>query len=197
MFALATGALGPCLFAQGSLGGRVTLDAEPVPGVVVYLEPFGPLATTPVVNAVIDQRSLRFRPPLAVVTPGSVVSFLNSDSLLHNVFSPGGPDGPFDLGTYITGERRERTFRGTGTHLILCHVHPEMVAYVVIVPTSWYAVADSAGQYDVSSVPPGSYRLSVAHRRRHVAVGTVTIGRGGRVQRDLSLSRSRSPTTRP
>jgi plastocyanin len=195
MLGLALSAPGPWLAAQGSLSGRVTLDAEAAPGAVVYLVPSGSTATAPVLNTVIDQRSLRFRPPLVVVTPGSVVAFLNSDSLLHNVFSPGGPDGPFDLGTYTTGERRERTFSGVGTHVILCHVHPEMVAYIVTVPTAWYAVADSAGQYDVRAVPPGVYRLTVAHRRRHDPAGTVSIGTTGRVHKDLTVSRTR-PATR-
>jgi len=162
-------ALGPCLMAQGSFGGRVTLDAEPVPGAVVYLAPSGPVVTAPVASTVIDQRSLRFRPALAVVTPGSVVAFLNSDSLLHNVFSPGGPDGPFDLGTYTTGERRERTFGGVGTHVILCHVHPEMVAYGVIVPTPWYAVADS-NRLAKSSSPRELNRWKSAAARTGVGV---------------------------
>lgn len=189
---LVAATLARSLAAQGSLAGRVTQEAEPVPGAVIYLVPEGPAASPPTTSPVIDQRNLRFRPPLVVVTPGSVVAFLNSDSLLHNVFSPG-PGAPFDLGTYATGEKRERTFADLGTHVILCHVHPEMVAYVVVVPTPWHAVTDSTGRYELRQVPPGPYRVVVALRRRHQPVGSVTLGSGALVQRDFTLGRRRPP----
>ena len=152
----------------GSVTGIVRIGDEPTADVVVYLEaeetsreaPPAPERTPPV----IDQTHLEFLPDVAVVRPGMSVDFLNSDGILHNVFSPGWSGEEFDLGTYPSGATRSHTFTEPGPHVILCKVHPEMVAYVVVVDTPYFAVSDSAGRFSIGAVSPGRYRLTVWRR---------------------------------
>lgn len=151
---------------QGAVDGVVLMDGRPAEGVVVYLDPesdaWKPAAESD--ETVIDQSGLRFLPPVVVGRPGLNVEFLNSDPILHNVFSPGWSGEAFDLGTYPSDTSRSHTFTEPGPHVILCHVHPEMVAYVVVVTTPYHAVTDAEGRFRIPAVPPGSYRLNVWRR---------------------------------
>jgi len=150
------------------VAGTIERGGRPAAGAVVYLLR-QPAAARDAVEAnadtaVLDQRSLSFVPGVLAVKPGTTVEFLNSDGVLHNVFSPGrvvGVGEPFDLGTYSRGEMRRRTFTELGAHTILCNVHPEMVAYIVSVPAEHRAVTDSDGRFTMGDVPSGSYRLQV------------------------------------
>jgi plastocyanin len=159
-----------CLAAAGaraqeaSVQGMLLVPGGRPAGIVVGLVPEGRSGASPV-NTSIDQRGLRFVPSVAAVTPGSVVTFPNSDPVLHNIFIVGPDRGRRDLGTYPTGEFRELTLTQPGIHLVLCHLHPEMAASIVVLDAPHLAVTDSAGAFRFDAVPPGAYRLVVRHRR--------------------------------
>lgn len=181
--------------AQGSaVHGLTTASAAGMSGVVVYLVPATPAASTlPPLTVQMDQRDLRFVPPVIAITPGSTVSFSNSDAIMHNVFSPRRSTGGFDLGTYPQSEHRSFTFREEGAHVILCHVHPEMVAYVVAVASPYRAVSDAAGQFRIEGVATGTYWLRTWHRRLRTIEQRVVVQEDGDVRIDLSLA-SGSPS---
>lgn len=178
------------LHAQGStIHGETTMPATGMTGVVVYLVPPAPAASAlSPLTVQMDQRDLRFVPQVIAITPGSTVSFSNSDAIMHNVFSPRQSTGGFDLGTYPKSERRSFTFREEGAHVILCHVHPEMVAYVVAVASPYRAVSDSAGQFRIEGVAAGTYRLRTWHRRLRTIERLVVVPANGDVRVDLSLA---------
>lgn len=176
--------------AQGStIHGEATAPAAGIGGVVVYLVPTAPAALAlPPLTVQMDQRDLRFVPQVIAITPGSTVSFSNSDAIMHNVFSPRRSTGGFDLGTYPKTERRSFTFREEGAHVILCHVHPEMVAYVVAVASPYRAVSDAAGKFRIEGVAAGTYRLRTWHRRLRTIERLVVVPASGDVHVDLSLA---------
>ncbi len=181
---------------QGVVEGSLTSASGVTTGAVVYLVAVDAApATPPADTAVMDQRNLRFAPRVLVVTPGAAVGFLNGDPILHNVFSPPGLGADFDLGSYATSEVRYRVFHEPGAYVILCNVHPEMVAYVVVVPTPWSAVTDDTGRFRIVGVPAGRYVLHVWQRHlrdpaRPVAVGVRT------ARLVVPVERSRRPRTR-
>lgn len=149
----------------GVVEGTVLLSSGPASGAVIYLE--GVAATgapQPRDTAVMDQVGLRFVPQVLVVPPGTTVEFRNSDVVLHNIFGPGRPGAPFDLGTYASTATRSHTFLETGAHVVLCNIHPEMSAYILVFPSEYIAVADINGRFRIEGVPPGTYRLGVWHR---------------------------------
>jgi plastocyanin len=175
---------------DGRVEGIVSSARGPAAGAVVFLAgAAGPAPAAPSQPAVVDQINLRFVPEVIAVLAGTVVAFPNSDPILHNVFSPRGPGDGFDLGTYPPGETRSRRFTEPGVHVILCHVHPEMVAYVAVVPTQYHAVADSAGRFVIDDVPAGRYTLRVWHTRRTTLDHEITVTAGGTVRLRLELGR--------
>jgi len=149
----------------GGLRGQVRSGSLEVRGAIVYLIPERPDSSPASPDtAWIDQREISFVPRVLVVSPGTTVLFRNSDPILHNVFSPAGAGAGFDLGTYPSPGARAQHFAAPGAYVILCHVHPEMVAFVVVVPTPYRAVVDPEGFFGIANVPSGRYHLHVWRR---------------------------------
>ena len=55
----------------------------------------------------------------------------------------------FNLGTYATGVTRYVTFDRPGLVEVLCNVHHEMIAHIVVLPGHLFTVTDEAGRYRV------------------------------------------------
>lgn len=180
----------------GAVGGVVYVRNARSAGAVIYLIPGTTVLPPPPPDHVLmDQRNLDFIPRILPILPGQAVEFRNSDPVLHNVFSPDTLGEAFNLGTYPQGELRTQTFRRLGAHVILCHVHPEMEAYVVVIPTRTYAVADSDGRFQIENAPPGTYPLHVWHRSAAPYQRTVTIAANDTLRIEIQLERrgSRRP----
>ena len=114
-------------------------------------------------HVVIDQKSLVFHPHVAVVLVGSTVNFLNGDNVAHNIFWPsvsGNKKASHNMGTWPKGEVRSFKFDTAGVVPLLCNVHPEMSAFVLVVPTPYYAEVDASGAYKIENVPDGSYTVT-------------------------------------
>ncbi len=141
----------------------------------------------PADTLLIDQRHLRFAPNVLAVAPGTLVEFRNSDPILHNVFSPPRLGADFDLGTYPQDESRMRRFDTPGAYVILCHVHPEMAAWVIVGRSPYVAVADEDGVFTVPNVTPGAYAVRIWFRRREFDGGSVTVLEGTATTLDVSL----------
>lgn len=140
-----------CYLGAGDIVGTL---AVPKPDrSVVYVEKVA--GTFPAGRAKMDQRGKIFIPYVLPVVQGTTVEFHNSDSLQHNVFGVGGDE--FNLGTYSQGAARERTFQKAGEVAILCNVHPEMEAYVLVLQNPYFAQPDGNGKYRIVNVPAGQY----------------------------------------
>ena len=147
-----------------TLSGKVTAGK----GVsVVYVEAVaGKTFPPPTENVVIDQKGLLFQPHVAAVPVGATVEFLNSDKVAHNIFWPaisGNKKMSHNMGTWPSGQKREFKFDAPGVVPLLCNVHPEMSAYIVVTPTPYFAVTDADGNYKIANVPEGQYTVSAWH----------------------------------
>lgn len=141
--------------------GKVTLsNGKPASSCVVFLE--GQAHSKPMAHAVLDQRDRRFIPHVLVVTVGTEVAFPNNDTIFHNVFADYDAKR-FNLGMYARGQTRHQTFGKPGLVALMCSVHPDMSAYIMVVDTPYHAVADAKGEFSISGVPAGNYKLRVWH----------------------------------
>jgi plastocyanin len=139
-------------------GQRTDADA------VVYVDAIpGKTFPAPAAHAKMDQKNLLFMPHVLPVLEGTTVDFLNSDAVLHNVFSPDKCADQFNLGSWPQGQIRSYTFKSRCKATLLCKVHPEMEGFVVALPTPWFAVTDKTGAYEIKGVPDGSYTVKVWH----------------------------------
>lgn len=141
----------------------------------------------PSAHAKIDQKDMVFRPHVLAVLAGTTVDFLNSDALLHNVFSPDKCADKFNLGSWPQGEVRSYTFKQPCVVTLLCNVHPEMEAFVVVAATPYFAVADKNGAYIIENVPDGTYQITVWHPKLKEVTQGITIA--GDTASDFELKR--------
>ncbi len=165
--------------------GRVTTGGQPVSGAAVWLE--GAVHSEPLAGAKINQKNVRFVPHLLIVTKGSKVEFPNSDTVYHNVFAQFQAK-KFDLGLYPKGTSKSVVFDKTGIVSVMCNIHAEMSAYVVIVDTPYYAITDRQGRYTISGVRAGTYVATVWHESGKTGSSRASV-RGGSDQVDISISR--------
>ncbi|MGI0014650.1 MAG: plastocyanin/azurin family copper-binding protein [Nitrososphaera sp.] len=152
----------------GIVKGTITIGGKPTLDVVVSVE--GPVkekletrnSKLKTAKAVIDQRDMKFLPRVLPVLVGTAVDFPNNDKVWHNVFSASEAK-KFDLGLYAPGNSRSVTFDKPGVVRILCNVHPDMEAYIVVKGHSYFAAADKRGIYQLNGAPLGKYRLEIWH----------------------------------
>ena len=184
----ATGNLASAGDIQGQVHARPNRHQKDA---VVYIDAIeGKAFEAPEAHAVMDQKRLVFVPHVLPVLVGTTVDFPNSDRVLHNVFSPDETAEKFNLGTWPQGEIRSYTFKRVGSAVMLCNVHPEMEAYVVVLPTPFFSKTDAEGNFRIEGVPPGAYTLKVWQKRDlKAAPQQVTVPEKGSVAVEFTLKR--------
>ena len=192
--------------ATGTVQGRVTFETVPddeffeISDAVIYLSGEGLTAEIPAPartaeQLLLDQMDYTFVPRVMPVLAGDEVSFHNSDDELHNIH------------TYAKGRRRNRNFnRGqrpgstfTGVFarpdsvLVLCDIHSQMIAHILVLENGFFTKANDDGTYSISGVPPGQYQLTVWSEWFGEIKTTVEVGDGETVSADVRFSDASAP----
>lgn len=136
---------------------------------------------------VIAQKNQEFTSYVAVVQTGTRVVFPNQDKVQHHVYSLSRAK-KFELPLYNPGSKESFVFDVPGVVVLGCNIHDWMLAYLVVVPTPWFAKTDSAGMATVSA-PVGRYRLDLWHPRLPAGVSQdVTLVSQADPRRDFTLT---------
>ena len=159
----------------GSISGEVEIfRARRSSDVVVYLTDVPGKFEPPAVNPKIDQKSLIFTPHVLPIVVGTTVDFANSDTVLHNIFSPSKVH-KFNLGSYGTDIVKQQTFDKEGQITLLCNVHTEMSAFIVAVPNPYFAKTGNDGKFTIDNIPAGQYTLKTWHEKKQPFEQKVTV----------------------
>jgi plastocyanin len=166
----------------GDISGKVTgMNGKSV----VYVDGIaGKTFPAPADHPVVNQKGLMFLPHVTVIQQGATVEFLNSDNVAHNAFwsSIGGDKkAGHNLGTWPKGEKRPFTFTKPGVVPVLCNVHPEMTAFVIVSPTPYFAETDESGNYSIKGVPDGTYTVTAWHEGARNQSKPVTVSGGAKI----------------
>lgn len=114
-------------------------------------------------SAEIEQRGRAFMPRVTVVQTGTAVNFPNRDTVRHHVYSFSQAK-TFELKLYIGTPAEPVVFDKPGTVVLGCNIHDQMVAWVHVVDTPWFA-RSAGGVARVADVPAGDYQMQVWHPR--------------------------------
>ena len=175
---------------NGVIKGKINVKAKKYKkDTVVYIERVKGNFPPHGENAIMDQKNLVFIPHVLVVLKGTTVDYLNSDDVRHNVFSPDAIADKMNLGMWPRGEVRPYTFNKLGDAVMLCNVHPEMEAYVVVVQNPYFSKTDKEGDYEIENVPPGEYTLKVWNKKYKAKDKKITIKSGEALTVDFKLKR--------
>ena len=135
---------------------------RPLAGAVVFLESAqARRQVRPLEKAEMGQAGKQFVPNLLVVPVGTAVSFPNRDTVRHHVYSFSQVK-KFELKLYIGTPASPVVFDQAGIAVLGCNIHDQMVGWIVIVETPYYAITGADGRAVVDA-PPGSYRLRSWH----------------------------------
>ncbi len=170
-------------FAQGpvDLAGTAYIGSKPANEAVVWLDAPADAAAVRHPKAALDQRNISFFPHVLVVQVGTKVEFPNHDRVFHNVFSD--HDGKkFNLGLYPVGIVKDVPFDRPGLSRVFCNIHPQMSAYVMVVDSPYFALADEAGRFTIREVPPGTYRYHAWRPGGQIVNGSAVVVRGGSLE---------------
>ncbi len=160
----------------------------PVEDAVVSLVPLdaAPLAVTSAPPPEIVQQGEQFTPFVTAVQAGSTVVFPNRDKVLHHVYSLSKPK-KFELPLYSPGQAERIVFDQPGLVTLGCNIHDWMLAYLVVVPTPYFAKTGSPGSVALTA-PPGRYRLEIWHPRlAALLTSELSLGEGGVTPLDFTL----------
>lgn len=172
----------------------ITADGHPLVGAIVTVfalaganQPAAP------VDAVVDQINLAFEPDLTVIPTGSSISFPNSDSTSHQVYSFS-PAHRFQLPLYRGKPYPPEKFDQPGLVTLGCNIHDAMLAYVVVTDAQYFGRTDAQGIFTVPDAARGRYRVELWHPRMKESVSKeITVGDAARTAAVLRLERPLKP----
>ena len=153
--------------------------------VVVYV--VGPTTADKPQTAKIVQQNKAFNPDLLAVTVGDSVTFPNSDTSLHNVFSP---NPKFDLGSLKRGESGDpKQFKKPGVVDVYCNIHPQMAATILVLPNRHHTTT-TKNTFELKGVPAGEWTIFAYARRATKPVSLkIKVVPGGTVTANLAVVR--------
>lgn len=138
----------------------------------------------------LDNVKCRFAPHVQTASVGQFLMLKNSDAILHtaHAYMPEGQPH-FNVGLY-PGRVSRKPLVSAGIVKILCEVHSWMSAYIVVGEHPYHAVTDLYGEYQISDVPAGTYRLKVWHESLGTQEKQVEVKGGATSRIDFTLSSS-------
>ncbi|MCR4289505.1 MAG: carboxypeptidase regulatory-like domain-containing protein [Candidatus Scalindua sp.] len=177
----------------GSITGTVKCKRVKHPqDVVVYIEEVnGNNYPAPEEKGVLDQLNLTFVPHVIAVQKGTKIDFPNSDSVRHNLYSPPDCCKQFNLGTYDVGVVKTVEFDNVCSVPLLCNVHAEMSAFVLVLENPYFSVTGEDGVFKIENVPPGTYKVSAWHEKLQTVTHDVTVEAGKTTTVDFDLKKKK------
>ncbi len=159
---------------------------------VVWLEGVKGDKPWPAGGGVLDQEGCVFRPHVTVLGVGQTMQFLNSDPIIHNIHTWPRENDSISVSQLAKGAGRpiKRTFSTPDEMKVTCDVHKWMSAWVIVRDNPYFALTGEDGTFEITDVPPGSYKMVVWHeslerveRTVQLEAGAVrVVGRGAEAQ---------------
>lgn len=139
----------------------IDASGAPIENAVVYAEPENK-GSPSIAPAIIEQRGKQFNPLVSVVQVGTDVTFPNFDSVRHHVYSFS-PAKTFELKLYSGVPATPVKFDKAGTVILGCNIHDNMLAFIQVVDTPYFAKTNKMGKAILHDLPNGNYILKTWH----------------------------------
>ena len=134
---------------------------------------------TPSDPVILDQKGCRYEPHVIALMAGQTLRVLNSDPTMHNIHAqPNAPSNPeWNMSQMPKGAPIEKVFHDPEVMMpFKCNQHPWMKAYVNVAANPFYAVSDSAGNFEIKGLPPGEYTIAAVHEALGEQTQQITVG---------------------
>ncbi len=150
--------------AAASLPVRVLdTNGAPVADAIIYAVPLhGTVPPARPGEIMIDQIKRHFVPMVSVARAGTTVRFPNKDNFEHDVYSFS-PAKNFHLNLYHGETAKPVQFDKAGLVVMGCSIHDQMVAYLMLVDTPYFAKTDQSGAAHLDNLPADTYKVTAWH----------------------------------
>ncbi len=132
----------------------------------------------------IDQRKCEYDPHILLMPSGSELQIVNNDATLHNVHAYANEQTlktVFNIAQPIKGFRftvKSDQLKTPGKYSLTCDAgHPWMSGYIVVMDHPYYAVTDADGNFVLSNIPPGTYKVKMWHEGVNVSRSEMESGK--------------------
>ena len=141
------------------------------------------------------QSGLVITPEVLVVPVGSTVSFPNSDSVSHQIYSFSAAKR-FQLPLYRGKPYPPVLFDRVGVVILGCNIHDWMIGYIDVTDAPFYGTTDAQGSWS-AQLPAGRYEITVWHPRMRepspTLVRDLSVDTGDRAALTLQLTKPLRP----
>jgi plastocyanin len=156
----------------------------------------GPETSRVPATVTIDQKDFQFTPETVAIRAGDRVKYSNSDPQVHNVQANHVKES-FNVNMQPDGEHVQPFPLAGGVrqpYRVGCAFHAAMRSWVFVFDHPWYQTTGADGAFRLSNVPPGEYRLEVAHPAGDLQTSrTITVKAGETVAVEFQLSPDDQP----
>ncbi|TKB77941.1 MAG: hypothetical protein E8D45_05145 [Nitrospira sp.] len=144
----------------------------------------------------IESKACRFSPHLTTTLVGASLEIRNLDPILHNLHVRKDTRyGPTVMNVIQPAGTRsvQKPFGEAGFLDVRCDVHPFMGAFIHVFEHPYYAITDNTGQFSMTKVPPGVYKVSLWHEQFGFREKTVKVPPGESLSLDFELTKEAHP----
>jgi plastocyanin len=137
-------------------------------------------------TAELDQRGCQFRPHVLAIHTGDL-EVLNSDGVLHNLHTYSKLNPQINKAQPKFKKEMTVSFEKPEVVKLTCDVHSWMQGWLVVLPSSYFAVTDDHGVARVADVPEGQHTVEVWQERLGRRRKDVTVKAGSTVHVDFEF----------
>lgn len=114
-----------------------------------------------IAKATVDQNGCVYTPHVVVVPAGGQLDILNSDGILHNIHTYSKANSSINKAQPKFKKVLTEKFAKPEIVKVTCDAHSWMLGWFVVSDHPYVAVTNDKGEFTLSNVPPGNYKLEV------------------------------------
>lgn len=125
-----------------------------------------------------EQKGCMYSPHVVSLRANQQLDIVNNDATTHNLHPVPANNREWNK-AQAPGTRVDATFAREEIAIPMkCNIHPWMRGYIAVFKHPFFAVTDSAGNFELKNLPPGDYTIEAWHEKLGRSTQKVSVGPG-------------------
>lgn len=130
----------------------------------------------PTQPVVVEQKGCMYMPHVIAMRANQPLHVVNDDSTSHNIHPTPANNREWNKAEPPGTSVDESFTREEIAIPVKCNLHPWMHGYIAVFKHPYFAVTGKDGNFDLGSLPPGTYTIKAWQEKLGTATQTITIG---------------------